>query len=224
MYYVLSIMYQGRIKIFFFFLFFIYYILHTTYYAYAVTLSNDTYIIQTNDINLQPKASSVITPQPESKALPAPEPRQKPFSFYVSSTLVDFGEITPTDPTTRTTNIRINSGDISGFSLFALTDHELQSENKKIIPDTTCDNGSCNVKYGSSWDSILTYGFGYRYDSTTDFMQFPNQAKGHLLSPILFDKSSKERQTTITYKTNISTSQDIGLYTNTLSLIAVPDF
>lgn len=215
---------KNRAQLFFFFLISYLLFLISVASASAATLSNDTYIIQTNDINLQQKTSSVITPQPESKPSPTPEPLPKPFSFSLSSTLIDFGEITPTDPTTRTTTVRINSGDTSGFSLFALTDHELQSENKKIIPDTTCDNGSCSIKYGSNWDSILTYGFGYRYDSTTDFMQLPNQAKGHLLSPILFDKSSKEIQTTITYKTNISTSQDIGLYTNTLQLIAVPDF
>lgn len=188
--------------------------------AEAATLSNDTYILQTNGVNLQPKTSPIITPQPS----PTPEPLPKPFSFSISTTLVDFGEITPTDPTTRTTSIRINSGDTSGFSLFALTDHELQSENKKIIPDTTCDNGTCTSKYASTWDSILTYGFGYKYGSTTDFMPLPNQAKGDMLSPILFDKNSKETQTIITYKTNISTTQDIGLYTNTLQLIAVPDF
>ena len=191
-----------------------YYLLLTTSPTGAATLSNDTYIIQTNDINLQSKTS----PMPETKASPTPEPLPKPFSFSISPLTLDFGEITPTDPTTRITTVAINPEG----SLFALTDHELTSETKKIIPDTTCDNGTCTSKYASTWDSILTYGFGYKCCSNTGFMQLPNQVKGHVFSPILFGKT--DEQTTITYKANISTSQDIGLYTNTIQLIAVPNF
>lgn len=188
----------------------------------AATFSNDTYIIQTNRVNIESKAS----PIPGTKSSPTATPYilPKPFSFSVEPVTLDFGAITPTDPTTRTTTIYINSGDISGFSLFALTDHELQSENKKIIPDTTCDNGTCTNKYSSTWDSILTYGFGYKCCSNTGFMSLPNEAKGHVLSPILNAPGTKETETTITYKVNIPTSQDIGLYTNTIKYIAVPNF
>lgn len=198
--------------------------------AHAATLSNDSYILQTND-TCPPSAFAsndcrrVNQSTPIVKPSPTPEPLPKPFAFSLSTTILDFGQITPTDPTTRTTTIHVNPSETLGFSLFAITDHELQSENKKIIPDTTCDNGTCTSKYASTWDSILTYGLGYRYDSIKDFMQLPNQAKGHVLSPIIFGNiDSKDTQVTITYKTNVSTTQDIGLYTNTLSLIAIPDF
>ncbi len=183
-----------------------------THSAHATTLSNGTYIIETDAINIQPKVSPIPSPTVTPNILP------KPFFFSVSPITLDFGEITPTDPTTRTTTVDINPEG----NLFALTDHELQSEDKKIIPDTTCDNGTCTNKYASAWDSILTYGFGYKC-CNADFMQLPNEAKGNKLSPIFFGKT-KETETTITYKINIPTSQDIGLYTNTLTVIAVPNF
>ncbi len=177
-----------------------------------MTLTNDTFILEAKDINIQTKVSPTPTPTITPYIFP------KPFSFSISPTSLDFGEITPTDPTTRNITTRVNPGDIPRFTLFSLANHELTSENKKIIPDTTCDNGTCTIKYASLWDNILTYGFGYKISD--GFMQVPNVAKGDTLSPIIFDKT----ETTITYKVNISTSQDIGLYTNTIQLIAVPNF
>ncbi len=184
---------------------------------YADTLTNETFILQTNNINLQTK--DTITPTPTPEDLP------KPFIFSISETKLDFGQITPTDPTLRTTTINVSPGDTLGFSIFGLEDHELQSPKGKIIPDTTCDSGNCQNGKAATWKNTLTYGFGYSlFADKNSFAPFPNQIKKDKLSPLFSSFANQQTKTTITIKANISASQDIGLYTNTIQLIAVPNF
>lgn len=233
MYYVLSSMYQGRKNQLFrttILVLFLtaYYLVLVTSPAGAATRINDTFILQTNDINIQTK-DTTNTPTPTPEALP------KPFIFTISDTILDFGQITPTDPILRTTTTSVSPGNTTGFSLFGLEDHELQSLTGKIIPDTTCDNGNCQSGQASAWENTLTYGFGWQCKSSggfdcsnfatkTTFAPFPNQIKRDVLSPLLSSFTSQETEATLIYKTNISPSQDIGLYTNELQLIAVPNF
>lgn len=185
--------------------------------ARAATLSNDSYILQSNGINIENNIT--ITPT----AIPTPskeEPPQTPFTFTVSPTLVDFGPLSPTNPIVRSVTFSISSAEL-GYSLFAIEDHEPKFQDK-IIPDTACDNGICTNKLSAIWNSVLTYGFGYALNNDSFYKQFPNKEKSDVAQSIL--EKPLPKQTKVIYKINIAATQDIGVYQNITRFIAVPDF
>lgn len=181
--------------------------------VYGATLSNEDYTIQTKDINLQKN----ISPTPISSTA-AVETLPAPFTFSLSDNLLDFGEVSTTNPIERTTIINISKGQASGFSLFAIEDHE-PSFATHVIPDTWCDIGTCTDTLASLWESILTYGFGYRLENEDGYKQFANQTKGEPAALI-----TEATNVTVHYKVNVSATQEEGVYTNTIRYIAIPDF
>lgn len=186
--------------------------------AYGATFSNEDYIIQTNSINIQNNIS--ITPVPSPAAI---ETLPTPFAFTLSDTLLDFGEVSPTNPITRTATIDISQGGAVGYSLLAVEDHELSSlEESSIIPDTACDSATCTDNLSSVWESLLTFGFGYRIDDERVYRRFANRAKGELAQ--LMRVGQKVEQLKILHKLNIPATQEEGVYTNTIRFIAVPGF
>jgi hypothetical protein len=151
-------------------------------------------------------------------------------SFSASSDFVDFGIMSPTNPTLRTTEIKLRG---SGDTLFLMLqpNHPLASENGTIIPSTTCDNGSCTENLPSKWISTLTYGFGLRcnnrlgslcqdgYADRTNFTSLPDNTSrvaSNIAKGIINDQPSRIE---IGLKTNISGTQQPGLYENTLTYL-----
>lgn len=198
---------------------------------YAATLSNQDFLLETKPVNPQPPSGNDQKPLAKIK-IEEQEAVVKPFVFSISQRLIDFGLLSQTNPITRTAILSVNPGSATGYVVWAFEDHELSSLMSKIIPDTTCDNGSCNNKIASLWDNILSFGFGYRCDNIkgTDcpasfYKRFSNLGKGDLPEIVMRGTNNgTEKQTKITYKVNISATQDIGLYKNTIQYIAVPDF
>ena len=106
-----------------------------------------------------------------------------PFSAFLSSDIVDFGSLSPTNPIVRTVDLIIYSLSSYGYSILAFEDHPLQSDpsaglrlrgsdsrsSGQVIPNTTCDNGQCSEDNAQEWKNTLTYGFGYRCDNVTGF-------------------------------------------------------
>lgn len=163
-----------------------------------------------------------------------------PFSFTISQTLIDFGTLTATNPVTRTTDLTVNSESAKGFTVVASENKPLTSSSS-AIPDTSCDNGTCNSTIAAPWLGTLTYGFGYRCDDVSG----ANCASGFLadyldaaassaykpfpLSPNLATimsstKGGRSRKSQITYKVNVSASQPTGTYTNVVTYIASPGY
>lgn len=157
------------------------------------------------------------------------------FTFTVTPTNLDFGTIDPTSPVSRTNILDVLST-ASGYSVTAIEDHSLQTASGSAIPDTTCDSGLCNQSSASTWTSNLTYGFGYRCDNVlqTDCVSFPtgsyrpfaNTALAQTPEIVMQNSagSVSEKQTQVTYKVNVSGSQIPGVYTNTITYVASPNF
>ncbi len=159
------------------------------------------------------------------------------FTFSLSNALIDFGLLSPTNSVTRTSTITISST-ASGYQLVVYENHPLRSTANAVIPNTTCDNGSCTEITGAPWTNTLTYGFGYRCDNVAGtnceasfaqadyFKQFTDYSKKQA-SPQIVMKATAPNQkakSEITYKVNISGTQRPGAYSNRITYLATPSF
>ncbi len=161
-----------------------------------------------------------------------------PFRFSISSLILDFGVLTPTNPVTRTNILTISNGSANGYAVRAYENHELLMPGTgSLIPDTGCDSGTCTQISSSAWTSNLVYGFGYRCDNLTGtdcaagfststfYRQFANATFNEDPYPVMTGTNvGRNKQVTITYKLNISGTQPPGEYTNQIIYLAVPTF
>lgn len=175
-------------------------------------------------------------------------PRKAVFSFSVSNSLIDFGTLSPTNPITRTSLLTISNLAAPGYKITASENHQLLvPKTGAIIPDTTCDNGTCSQSHASIWESSLTYGFGYRCDPIailskgikdksclpkdltfyyfpSHYKQFADSSKSESAGTIISGTRGRNQKATVTYKVNIPSSQASGLYTNAITYIMIPTF
>lgn len=169
-----------------------------------------------------------------------------PFSFSISSLSIDFGSLSPTNPVTRTNILTIDNQSAYGYAVTASENHQLLVPALgTLIPDTTCDAGNCSETTGTAWSSTLTYGFGYRCDAVTAtnycnsgfststfYKQFADASKSETAQSVMSGPTNTtdlsglhiSQQSTITYKTNISSTQAAGTYTNAITYIATPTY
>ena len=194
----------------------------------AATVSNQNYSLEMQHV--APGTPETVAKNDEKIDAPPPPPplsSPPPFVFSLSDTIVDFGKLSATNPVTRTNTIDIVPGSAGGYSMQAFEYHEL-SANNNMIPDTTCDNGTCTQETASVWESILSYGLGYRengFGLQGEYKRFANASKNEPAQAIMSGGNhNTESHTTVTYKVNISKSQPIGLYQNIITYIAVPNF
>lgn len=159
-----------------------------------------------------------------------------PFSFAISSLFIDFGPLAPGTPVTRTNTLTIKKGSTYKYQVLASENHPLRIEANSIdIPDTTCDDGTCSETTASAWTSVLAYGFGYRCDNITgndcnsnfatdtSYKQFANTESSETAQSVMQSNGNgKTREAQITYKANISATQQAGEYKNMITFIAVP--
>ena len=158
-----------------------------------------------------------------------------PFSFKISNTNIDFSTLTPTVAALRTNTLTISNGSVSGYTVTASENHPLLvASSGQMIPNTSCDAGTCNTTTATLWNNPSTFGFGYRCDnlsgadcdsqfSTANFYK-PFAASPSAVAVMTSTTVSRNRQAQITYKLNISNTQVAGLYTNTINFIATPSF
>ena len=158
------------------------------------------------------------------------------FNFTLSSVLIDFGTLTPTNPVTRTQTLTISNGSAHGYTVTAQENHPLQVDSTGAqIPDTTCDAGTCTESTSAAWSNTLTYGFGYRCDNVsgtdcatgfttgTFYKQFANMNASETPVGVMTGVNvGRNKQTQITYKANVSGTQPGGLYRNVITYIATP--
>jgi hypothetical protein len=220
----------------------------------ATEVSNDNWTIQITDINitnpspLSNQKKQVINDQPLPGQIIGTNYKIKSgfegldplgsFSFSISNTIIDFGILSPTNPIYRTSNLAVSNQSTNGFIVTAQENHPLQvTASNTLIPDSTCDNGSCSEITPALWVNTLTYGFGYHCDNVTGnncpvdfnqndyYKQFPDFSKNESPQPIMTSSSAEENhESQITYKVNISKTQTSGSYTNTIAYIASPGF
>lgn len=162
---------------------------------------------------------------------------KNPFSFSISSKNISFGDLVAGEPVTRTNTLTVSPGAASGYQVLASEDHELKIlPLGASIPDTTCDSGNCSQTTADSWNSPLTYGFGYRCDNlegndceqifskkSDSYKQFSDLSKKEAAENVMINLTSTKPATAqITYKLNISATQPAGTYQNVIYYIATP--
>ncbi len=161
-----------------------------------------------------------------------------PFSFSISQLTIDFGNLSATNPVTRSNRLRISNGSAHGYSVTAYENHQLNVPSSgAILPDTTCDDGSCTQSTSAAWTSSLTYGFGYRCDNVvgtdcatgfsdaTYYKHFADNSASETPIAVMTGLNvGRNKQVDITYKVNISGTQAAGLYSNQIIYIATATF
>ncbi len=208
--------------------------------AFASTSSNNNYNIDLQDIDINPERSGVA-PQPYQMV--ATEPLDKTpditfgnsaITFSTDNNLIDFGILSPANPVARTVNLSIINAQTQ-YQLLAFEDHPL-STGSTIIPDTTCEDGQCSEIKESQWINNLTYGFGFRCDDITDsacigfstdnnYKQFADSAKQEKQQAIITSLLNYgDNKAKLTFKLNAAGTQKPGVYTNTITFIAVPNY
>lgn len=160
------------------------------------------------------------------------------FRFSISSQLIDFGVVSPTNPVTRTNELTVSNASAYGYQVTAFEDHQLLVPvSGAIIPNTSCDAGTCTTTTSAAWTSTLAYGFGYRCDnvSATDcasgfsdptyYKQFPDESASQTPQAVMAGTNAGvNKKVQITYKVNISGTQVAGSYRNRVIYIATPTF
>ncbi len=215
------------------------YLILNTEKAQAQTMSNKDYIINTQILNADPNITSVPakegTVNIKIKSEFENDAASLPFSISLSSDIVDFGILAPTNPIIRTVDLSVNNIPFYGYSVLVFENNALKN-NQTFIPDTTCDNGQCSTENAAEWTNALTYGFGYRCDnvngvdcdsafaSPKSYKHFPNTASNDDPQSIMSGIDSSNKKTRISYKVNISGAQAQDIYTNIITYIAVPNF
>lgn len=162
-----------------------------------------------------------------------------PFSVALSSDIIDFGALIPTNPIVRTVTLSVYSLSTSGYSVIASEDRPLQMNPDTSgvnILDTTCDNGECSYDQAQEWINTLTYGFGYRCDNVTGidcdssfskpnfYKHFANTSNAESAQSVMEGIGSKNKEARVSYKVNISGNQVPGIFSNIVTYIAIPNF
>lgn len=159
-----------------------------------------------------------------------------PFRFSISNTNINFGTLAPNSPATGTTNLTVLFDDIGNYQVTAVEDGPLKTQSGNIIPDTTCNGGgyTCSELVAKIWTSTTAYGFGYNIagdDVPEDFIDnayfrpFPDQTVTEVPVTIMANNNvRKNRQATVTFKTNISSVQPAGSYQTIISFVATPSY
>lgn len=161
------------------------------------------------------------------------------FSFTISDLSIDFGTLIPNTFATQSNTLSISAPGASGYSIRTHEDHRLENDQGSFIPDTSCDS-SCTHTTAATWTNTSNVGFGFNiqgvdapsiadvatdFSSTNHFRQFADVSLGD--SPAVIMSSStaaRSRSATVTYKVNVSGSQEAGSYENIIIYTATPGY
>lgn len=208
--------------------------LSTTPITSAKEMQGENTVIKINN-----KDTPIIptpTPDPKTKLqnLPKLSGNTASFQFSLDTLLIDFGQLSPTDPILRRSTLNIINNNASSYSIFAEENHSLLGNNRVSIPDTGCDNGACTGQTASLWQNTLSYGFGYRCDNKLSndcssdfkdqnyFKRFANVENKQQPQTVLSGAKSRQlKQADLTYKVNIAGTQAVDDYSNTITFIMV---
>ncbi len=160
----------------------------------------------------------------------------EPFRFSLSTTKVDFGKLSPFQPITKQIQAIVDNGLSSGYQVFAVEVGPLTSDTKAIIRHTKCDqdNNRCTSTTARSWRQNGVVGFGYGlvgnsipedFKDSSYFRPFADLSQGQDPIVIMSSRAHKVRhQTTINFRVNISSTQPVGNYRNTIIFTAIPGY
>ncbi len=159
-----------------------------------------------------------------------------PFRFSISDINIALGTLLPNIPTTATTNLTVYFGGAGQYQVTAIEEGPLKTQSGSAIVDTSCNGGAqtCNESTAKVWSSASAYGFGYGmsgHDIPADFIDstyyrpFPDRTAAESPATIMTSLNvGKNRQSTVTFKANISSIQPAGSYQTVINFVATPSY
>jgi len=157
------------------------------------------------------------------------------FSFEISKTLIEFGELIENTHSTDSHTLTITTKGAGGYSVYAYELNPLRHENgTDEINDTTCNAGGCTHITAEVWDDQSIAGFGYNmsgndipghFIDSTYYKNFADNETSDVMQVVMSSSNiASQRQSTITYKAGINSSQASGNYETGIVFVAVPGF
>lgn len=154
------------------------------------------------------------------------------FSFSVTPSEIDFGELSPDTPVEKTLRITISNGNVPGYSVKASENQPLSTSVGATILDTVCgQNAPCSITTANKWSDDKIYGMGYKMSGKTvpkdfnnsDFYRpFAATVRNDPPTTVMETRARKVvDQATMTIKVNTNKSQPVGQYRNVISFIAM---
>ncbi len=157
------------------------------------------------------------------------------FSFAISKTLIDFGELTPDIHNTDSHNLTITTKGAGGYTVYAFEEHALKNiDSSDKIKDTSCDADNCTHEVAGVWTDQTIHGFGYNmsgndipahFIDSSYYKHFANRANNEEMQVVMSsDDVADQRSATVNYKAGIGGDQAGGSYETAVVFIAVPGF
>lgn len=160
-----------------------------------------------------------------------------PFRFTISNTNINLGTLLPSTPSTGTTTLTIYFGGAGQYQVTAIEEGALKTlDGASSIPDTSCDGGAstCTETLAKPWTLNSAYGFGYNmsgndipsdFVDATYFRPFPDRTAAEAPAVVMSSTNvGKNRQSTVTFKANISNIQPAGTYQTIINFVATPSY
>lgn len=157
------------------------------------------------------------------------------FSFSLSKTNIDLGVLTAGSHNTDSHTATITTRGAGGYQVFVYEEQPLTSvASAEIIPNTTCDTGSCTYTTAGVWTNTAVGGFGYSvtgdnvnpdFIDSTYFKPFADASVSEPMEMIMSSTDlATQESSTITYKAGITGVQAAGQYATNVVFIAVPGY
>lgn len=205
--------------------------------VYAAISEGSQYRIEQQSIDVLPYQTPTTVPKKEQPAVEYAQGRNfivstttpQGFTLTIPALSINFGKPETTTPIVRTSSLMIDSS--TPYIILGSQDHPLTA-GMLILPNTTCDNGSCSESIASLWESNLTYGVGFHCDGKNicpnDFQKnyfrpFSDRSQGYRPQIVMTGKKGKNQKGTITYRIVTSATQQEANYQNTIQYIAMPE-
>lgn len=159
-----------------------------------------------------------------------------PFRFSISNINIAFGTLIPSTPATATTNLTVYFGGAGQYQVTAIEEGPLKTQPGVAIADTICNGGAntCTESLAKVWSATSAYGFGYGMsgnDIPTDFIDstyyrpFPDRTAAESPATVMSSINvGKSRQSTVTFKANVSSIQQAGSYQTVINFVATPSY
>ncbi|MBI2051404.1 hypothetical protein HYT33_01445 [Candidatus Roizmanbacteria bacterium] len=159
-----------------------------------------------------------------------------PFQFSITDVSIDLGTLSPNKPQTAQTTLIVSFGGAGQYQVTAAEENPLRALSGKTIEDTSCNGEAhtCTDTSAKLWTSNASYGFGYNMsgdDVPQDFINsnyyrpFPDLSNNEPPQIVMSNQDvGKNRQAVVTFKANISPSQEVGSYQTVVKFTATPSY
>ncbi len=151
-----------------------------------------------------------------------------------TATTVPFGTLSTNTFKKGCHNLTISTNAGDGYSITSQETDQLTNSGGDIIPDTTCDTGSCSESTGGAWATASNNGFGHTcfgsdcvaaYSSGVNYRQFASIADSETAQVMQSNTGPVNNSTsTVVYQISVSATQAAGDYSNTVVYIATAQF